>query len=424
MDEGRNDAGSDGRSVSNHSIADWTTTTGKTTPARQRINSLVDASPSSAASYAGREVRERQSPAAASPSLVLMPSLIVPPSGRTTATSKTTSLGTKKKEQQIIGQQNPHRRRPPKKNNEQRKLSRKGVGPKNKMTRGMISEDGSSFYSSQSMSEEERGSYSDEDDDESDDLYTEDSSNSFVSIEDRISNSNSISFGISQTTSSENTDAMSSTEEDEEDDEDEEEEREGDGSRNTSNNRERRESLRYLSNTESQSSAGIANSKAKVSSKAKKSLKKLTNLAEKAKSESKGGGVVGSEMNDGGAPTSPRHRKKKGMKTGVTSSPLPNKDNAYDDVASMDATSSKASLSTVLFMKTMADYTVKNNENQLLLTVSEHGNVQKLSLQVSSFCIRLQYLCKHQDSQPHANNDHLYHRSSHTYQLQTRQAMW
>jgi hypothetical protein len=207
------------------------------------------------------------------------------------------------------------------------------------------------------MSYEERETFSEHDDDYDDELteesamYTDDSSNSFVSLGYKTSHSESLAF--SRTSSSENTDSASTTEEDDD--------------------KERHDSNRF--DPESESATPPTNR----SSKAKKALKQLNNLATKAKKESTSN-------------TSRTPVKEKSISRAIT--PHKKVTTASDSVVSVDA-SSKASVTTAMFIKSMEEYTVKNTENQLLLTVNERGNVQKLSLQVSAklallICIRIQ----------------------------------
>lgn len=366
IDDSRNDVGSDGRSVANSSIADVNITASKATMRQNSItvntstannNNATVASPLSATPGAGKEVRDKPSSAAtvATPSAVvaaaacptiIMPPLLVPQSQPTASAKKKTTKEEQKK---------PHQRQPPNKSEKQKQASKRGDTKLNKMRLGELPEVGSS-YSSQSMSYDERETFSEYDDDdertEESAMYTDDSSNSFVSLGYKTSHSESLAF--SRTSSSENTDSASTTEEDDDD--------------------ERRDSNRFDPESES------ATSPTNRSSKAKKALKQLNNLATKAKKES----------------TSIPSRtpvKEKSISRAIT--PHKKVTTASDSVVSADA-SSKASVSTAMFIKTMEEYTVKNTENQLLLTVNERGNVQKLSLQVSAklapvfFCIRIQ----------------------------------
>lgn len=385
IDDSRNDVGSDGRSVANNSIADVNITASKATmrhtnitvntnnktSAINNINTAV-ASPLSTTSGAGKEVRDKPSSAAAvtTPSAVVaaaacptivMPPLLVPQSQPTAYAKKKT---TKEEKQKC------HQQQPPNKSEKHKQVpaSKRGDKELNKMRRGGLSEVGSS-YSSQSMSYDERETFSEHDDDYDDELteesamYTDDSSNSFVSLGYKTSHSESLAF--SRTSSSENTDSASTTEKDDD------EEREVNGPRQILFNR--RDSNRFDPETES------ATPPANRSSKAKKALKQLNNLATKAKKESTSN-------------TSRTPVKEKSISRAIT--PHKKVATASDSVVSAGA-SSKASVTTAMFIKSMEEYTVKNTENQLLLTVNERGNVQKLSLQVSAklallICIRIQ----------------------------------
>jgi hypothetical protein len=425
IDDARNDVGSDMRSGSNHShsIADGITTASKA--AVKHINSnnnnnittitthnITVASPLSMASGggAGKDLRDKPPTAAvatanasnsSAPAIVVMPALIVPPGLPATTTKKQTIDGTDTK--------------PPNKSSQQKIQSSKKTGITSKIVkvprpRGILSEVVTSY--STCDDDDERESYSDDDDEEEEDddddrfeeseersaTYTDDSSNSFVSLGYRTSHSkSSTSFGISHTTSSENTDSTSTTEE-------EEEEREVKGSRDLTN-RERRESMRFVSETDfatSMSSFEVdapkrVNGKCGTH-KAKKCLKKLSTLAAKAKNESNDAARSSAKKLDG------LHASRTTTTTGKEKSVIrtfkpPKKDTiACDSVASTDANSSRASTSTAMFMKTMEEYTVKNAENQLLLRVNEHGNVQKMLFQVRVLlltrtliiCIRIQ----------------------------------
>lgn len=306
-----------------------------------------------------------------------MPPLAVPPSKPTKKSM--TIRGRTMTEQK----QHPHRRHSPNKSEKQKqRLNGNGNSKIIKSPRGIQSEDGSSCNSMGADDERESNSVDEDDDDderteesERSNMYTDNSSNSFVSLGYRNSHSKSTSFGLSQSTSSESTDSTSTSNEGEEEEE-EEELRARKGSRKLSN-RDRSDSTWFVSGTDTATSMSSLEG---THFKEKKSLKKLNTLAAKAKNETKGAEKY-SALNVL-APTS-SHATKGREKSNIHGTYSPSKKNTgSDSVASTDANSSKASISTAMFMKTMDEYTVKNAENQLLLSVKERGNVQKLSLQV------------------------------------------
>ncbi len=382
VDDTRNDVGSDARlSASNHSLEDV-----KIMPAsnatHSTINNITMASPLSVGS--GGEVRDKPSASASTNATVTaVASIIVPPIPKI-AKKKTATI--KSEKTQINASE--------------------VVGSKEEscIRREKLSED--SCSQSMSDDDDERESFTDDDDDGTESnterlaMYTADSSNSFDSLGYRNSHSKSTSFGITQSTSSENTDYASTSDEDEED------EREVNRSRQNISRKEHRDLIGYVSETDT---AAPISALGGSHSKAKKSLEKLNTLASKAKNESNtvsnksAGHVRGFPAS---SPTT-KGKEKCTSTTRSTSSPPPKKDIGADSVASTDANSSNASTSTTMFLKALEEYTVKSADSQLLLKVNEHGNVQKLTLQVKMAWDVFIFALEYHLSPPH-NNPALY----------------